>query len=131
DILVEYVRYALSATITQKFQDDDNKIYAVTLDPAVEQALVDAAQQSGRHGIAGVVDLPPKVINGIYSTIAVLVEKMTESGRQPMVVTSPTVRQIFRRLIEPVLPQVVVLSYGELLVNVQVDSVGVVSLSNQ
>ncbi|MDP8288061.1 MAG: FHIPEP family type III secretion protein, partial [Candidatus Electryonea clarkiae] len=94
----------------------------------VEQALLDGAQNSGRQGLAGVVDLPPNVINTIYSSLAVLVEKMTESGRQPMVIASPTVRQTFRRLIEPVLPQVVVLSYGELLVNVQVESVGLITL---
>ncbi|MDP8287159.1 MAG: flagellar biosynthesis protein FlhA, partial [Candidatus Electryonea clarkiae] len=34
DILVEYARYSLSATITQKFQDSDGKIYTLTLDPS-------------------------------------------------------------------------------------------------
>ncbi|HEB84832.1 MAG TPA: flagellar biosynthesis protein FlhA [Bacteroidetes bacterium] len=128
DVLVEYVRYNLSSTITQKFQDEDGKIHALTLDPEVEQALTEAAQQSSRAGQFGVVDLPPKVINALYASLSKQVELMTAGGRQPIVVTSPTVRQAFRRLTEPVLPQLIVLSYGELLVNVQVESVGVVSL---
>ncbi len=128
EVLVEYVRYALSSTITQKFRDEDGKVYALTLDPEVEQVLTDAAQQSGPGGQFGVIDLPPATINALYKSLSTLVEQMTASGRQPMVVTSPTVRQAFRRLTEPVLPQLIVLSYGELLVNVQVEPVGVVSL---
>ncbi len=129
DMLVEYVRYALSSTITQKFVDDDGKLYTLTLDSEVEQVLSEAAQQSSRQGQFGVVDLPPNVLNALYSSLSQLVEAMTASGRQPIVVTSPMVRQAFRRLTEPVLPQLIVLSYGELLVNAQVESVGVVSLT--
>ncbi len=129
DVLVEYVRYALAPTITQKFQDEDGHVYALTLDPEVEQVISDAAQQAGRQGHFGVVDLPPQTINALYTSLSKQVERMTSEGRQPLLITSPTVRQAFRRLTEPVLPQLIVLSYGELLVNVQVDSIGVVSLN--
>ncbi|MCB2210559.1 flagellar biosynthesis protein FlhA [bacterium] len=128
DILVEYVRYALSPTITQKFVDDDGKLYSLTLDPDVEQTLSDAAQQSSRQGQFGVIDLPPQKINAIYASLSKQVDQMTNSGRQPIVVTSPTIRQAFRKLTEPVLPQLIVLSYGELLVNVQVESVGLITM---
>jgi flagellar biosynthesis protein FlhA len=131
DVLVEYVRYALAPTITQKFQDDDGKVHALTLDPEAERVIADAAQQSGRQGHFGVVDLPPQTINALYQSLSKQVEMMTSSGRQPIIVTSPTVRQAFRRLTEPVLPQLIVLSYGELLVNVQVESTGVVGLAPQ
>ncbi len=131
DILVEYVRYSLSPTITQKFQDNDSKIYALTIDPEIEQIMTEAAQQTSRPGQLGAIDLPPNVINSIYLSLSKLVDKMTETGRQPLVITSPTIRQAFRRLIEPVLPHVVVLSYGELLVNVQVESVDVIALSSE
>ncbi|MBD3167516.1 flagellar biosynthesis protein FlhA [bacterium] len=128
DILVEYVRYALSPTITQKFSDEDNKVQALTIDPEVEQVLTEAAQQSSRSGQFGVVDLPPNVINKVYTSLSYHVDQMTAQGRQPIVVTSPTVRQAFRKLTEPVLPQLIVLSYGELLVNAEVESVGVISM---
>lgn len=131
DILVEYVRYALSPTITQKFSDEDGKLHALTIDPELEQTIAEAAQQSSRAGHFGVVDLAPDIINRIYISLSKHVEAMTSSGRQPIVITSPTVRQAFRRLTEPVLPQLVVLSFGELLVNVQVESVGIVSLQGQ
>jgi flagellar biosynthesis protein FlhA len=128
DILVEYVRYALSPTITQKFSDEDSKVQALTIDPEVEQVLTEAAQQSSRAGQFGVVDLPPQVINKVYTSLSWHVDQMTAQGRQPIVVTSPTVRQAFRKLTEPVLPQLIVLSYGELLVNAEVESVGVISM---
>ena len=129
EVLVEYVRYALAPTITQKFQDEDGHIYALTLDPDTEQVISDAAQQASRQGHFGVVDLPPQTINALYTSLSKQVERMTSEGRQPLLITSPTVRQAFRRLTEPVLPQLIVLSYGELLVNVQVDSIGVVTLN--
>ncbi|MFH0882750.1 MAG: flagellar biosynthesis protein FlhA [bacterium] len=129
EVLLEYVRYALAPTITQKFQDEDGHIYALTLDPDAEQVISDAAQQASRQGHFGVVDLPPQTINVLYTSLSKQVERMTSEGRQPLLITSPTVRQAFRRLTEPVLPQLIVLSYGELLVNVQVDSIGVVSLN--
>ena len=46
DILTEYVRYALSPTITHKYQDADGKIYALTLDPTLEKMIGEEAQQS-------------------------------------------------------------------------------------
>ncbi len=131
EVLIEYVRYGLSPTITQKFQDEDGKLYALTLDPEVERVMSEAAQQAGRQGQFGVVDLPPNIINALYTNLSPLVESMTASGRQPIVISSPTVRQAFRRLTEPVLPQLIVLSYGELLVNVQVESVGVIGITNK
>lgn len=131
DVLVEYVRYALSPAITQKFMEQDGKIYALTIDPEVEQVLMEAAQQSSRANQFGVVDLPPNVINGIYMSLSKLVDEVTASGRQPIIVCSPTIRQVFRRLTEPVLPNLIVLSFGELLVNVQVESLGTVEMKAQ
>ncbi|MBZ0265169.1 flagellar biosynthesis protein FlhA [bacterium] len=128
DLLVEYVRYSLSPTITQKFQEEDGKIYALTLDPELEQILIEASQKSSRGGQFGVVDLPPNIVNALYFNLSKHVNDLNQSGRQPIIVTSPTVRQAFRKLTEPVLPQLFVLSYGELLVSSEVESLGVVEL---
>jgi len=65
-------------------------------------------------------------LNVIYQQLNRFVQEMQSQGRQPILVCSPTVRATMRRLVEPVLPQLAVISYGELLVNVEVESMGMV-----
>lgn len=130
DILTEYVRYALSPTITHKYQDADGKIYALTLDPGLEKMISDEAQhQQGSKSFA--LALPPHVLNQIYIQLNQHVQDMQSQGRVPILVCSPTVRASMRRLVEPVLPQLAVISYGELLVNAEVESVGMVSVETK
>jgi flagellar biosynthesis protein FlhA len=126
DILTEYVRYALSPTITHKYQDSDGKIYALTVDPALEKMITDeTGRQQGNKSFA--LALPPHVLNQIYVQLNQHVQDMQGQGRIPVLVCSPTVRATLRRLVEPILPQLAVISYGELLVNAEVESVGMMT----
>ncbi|MBM3328029.1 MAG: flagellar biosynthesis protein FlhA [Calditrichaeota bacterium] len=126
DLLTEYVRYALAPTITERFSDEDGKIYAITLDPTLESQIAEELQRSQNRGLGGLA-LSPMLINSIYRQLIRLTEEMTSQGRRPIVVCSPTVRAAFHRLLEPVMPHVAVISYGELLVNTPVESTGMVS----
>jgi flagellar biosynthesis protein FlhA len=125
DLLTEYVRYALAPTISEKFAEDDGKIYSITLDPQVEGAIAEEVQRSQNRGLGGLA-LSPKLINAIYRQMIKLTDQCTQAGRRPIVICAPTVRAAFHRLLEPVMPNVTVLSYGELLVNTQIESLGVV-----
>ena len=49
-------------------------------------------------------------------------------GIQPAVLTSPTVRDYFRGIIEQTFPDIVVLNYNELDQSLQIQSVGVVGV---
>jgi flagellar biosynthesis protein FlhA len=123
DILTEYVRYSLSPTITQKYQHDDGRIWAMTVDPGLESTL--ASSCKGEARLAPI--LPPSLLNAIYQQLSRHVQEMQAQGRIPILVCSPTIRAALRRLVEPVLPQLTVLSYGELLVNAEVESVGLLT----
>ncbi len=127
DLLTEYVRYTLAPTINERFAEDDGKIYAITLDPQLEAAISDEVQRSQSRGLGGLA-LAPKLINAIYRQMIKATDQCTQSGRRPIVVCSPTVRASFHRLLEPVMPNVTVLSYGELLVNTQIESIGSVGM---
>jgi len=128
DILTEYVRYSLSPTITQKYQDNDGRIYAMTVDPGLERTI---AEETSRQGTSrsNVLALSPQLMNRIYQQLSRHVQEMQTQGRIPILVCSPTIRATLRRLAEPVLPQLTVLSYGELLVNAEVESVGMLAPS--
>jgi len=126
DTLVEYVRYALAPAITERFSEDDGKVYAITLDPQLEAAVSDELQRVQNRGLGGLA-LSPKLINGIYRQMIKLSDEATTNGRRPIVICSPTVRGAVHRILEPVMPNVTVLSFGELLVNTQVESIGTVT----
>ena len=129
DVLIEYVRYALAPTITERFREEDGNIYAITLDPQLEAAISDELQRLQNRGLGGLA-LSPKLINNIYRQMIKLSEDATASGRKPIVICSPTIRGAVHRVLEPVMPHVVVISYGELLVNTQVESLGVVMMED-
>ncbi|RJP81635.1 MAG: flagellar biosynthesis protein FlhA [Candidatus Zixiibacteriota bacterium] len=127
DILTEYVRYSLSPAITHKYQDTDGKIYALTADPALEKMIQEEMNRAGGSR-SGALALPPPVLNRMYQQLDRHVQTMQAQGRLPILVCSPTVRATLRRLVEPVLPQLAVISYGELLVNAEIESVGMLTV---
>jgi len=127
DLLTEYVRYALAATINEKFAEDDGKVYAIILDPQLEAAISDETARSQNRGLGGLA-LSPKLINAIYRQMIRISDQCTQSGRRPIVVCAPTVRAAFSRVLEPVMPHVTILSYGELLVNTQIEPIGTVGM---
>lgn len=127
DTLIEYVRYALAPVITDKFAEDDGKVYAITLDPKLEAAISEEMQRSQNRGVTGLA-LAPKLINSIYRQMIKISEELTSAGKRPIIVCAPTVRAAMRRILEPVMPNITVLSFGELLVNTQIDSVAIVKM---
>lgn len=127
EVLTEYVRYALAPTITERFADEDGKIYAITLDPNLEVEISAEMQRSQTKGLGGLA-LSPRLINILYRQMIRLTEELSARGRKPLILCSPTIRAALQRLLEPVMPQVAVLSYGEILLNTPVESVGTISL---
>jgi len=124
DMLTEYVRQALSRAISKKFFID-NKSNVVTLDPNLEQAIMDSLQRT-EHG--SYLTLEPNVTNTIINSLSKQMQKMAQIGQQPIVLASPVVRLYFKRLTEQVMPGLTVLSYNEIDPSVEVQSVGVVNI---
>ena len=56
------------------------------------------------------------------------VNKLVQSGQQPIILTSPTIRMYLRQLLERTMQDIPVISYSELEPSVEVQSVGVVNL---
>ncbi|MDL2220614.1 flagellar biosynthesis protein FlhA, partial [Eubacteriales bacterium OttesenSCG-928-N14] len=124
DMLTEYVRQGLSRAITQRFVPD-GIARVVTLDPMLEQTIVENLRQT-EQGAYVVMD--PAQLQNILLNLRAAVERLTNMGMPPIVVTSPVVRRHFKQLSRQVDPDLVVLSYNELEQNVQIYSDGVVTL---
>ncbi|HID95636.1 MAG TPA: flagellar biosynthesis protein FlhA [Candidatus Latescibacteria bacterium] len=128
DVLTEHVRYALRRTICHLYQNEDGCLSVITVDPKVEQLIADSTHHTP---LGTTVAVTPDVAQKIFKEIETLIEPITSAGGHPVLLTNPNVRLAFRRLIEGVFPNVVVLSYNEVIPGVEIYSVGVVKIGDE
>ncbi|PID30773.1 MAG: flagellar biosynthesis protein FlhA [Candidatus Cloacimonadota bacterium] len=121
ETLTELVRQTLAATITKKFQDDDDKITCMTLDPQVEQMINEGVKNASAKGET--FNLPPNLITSFIEDINQKMEMMTMSGNMPILICSPSIRKFLKKLTDPYLPDLVILSFSELTTNIQINSI--------
>ena len=128
ETLTEYVRHALGRTICQLYKNQDGSISVITVDPKVEQMVAESTQQTP-GGITVAVD--PEKLQRLFAKLNELVELMNSEGQQPILLSSPNVRLAFRKLTEAQFPQLVVLSYNEIVPGVELYSKGVLKIGNE
>jgi flagellar biosynthesis protein FlhA len=127
EILTEYVRQALSRTITKMVQTPAGHLPVITFAPNVEQT-VSAAIQTTDHG--RVIALEPAIAQKIVKRLAELIEMSSARGIQPTLLCSTQIRGPLKRLVDRFIPNLTVLSYDEILAEVEIQSLGTVELSH-
>ncbi|MCX6827284.1 MAG: flagellar biosynthesis protein FlhA [candidate division Zixibacteria bacterium] len=127
DVLAEYVRMSLKRQITNMYKDKDNKIHVFTIDPSIEQMLYDSVQ-STKQGLMLVV--APADSERLLKGIGNQIDRMSAAGHIPLCLCSPNIRLALKRLTEAAHASLVVLSYNEIINNVEVISTGTVRLNN-
>jgi flagellar biosynthesis protein FlhA len=110
DLLTEYVRAGLRRGITKAYQDRDGKLPVLALDHRFEETLASAIQRTEQGSFLA---LPPPAAQRVLQVLARAAEDATVMNYTPVVLTAPTVRLPLRKLIEKVLPSLVVLSHNE------------------
>jgi len=124
DMLTEYVRQSLRRSISKRFIPDD-VAYAITLDPSLEQLILDSTKQS-EHG--SYLAIEPVQVHSIFDRLRAIIENMKNKGKTPIILTSPLVRRQFRKISEQISPELAVLSYNEIDSGVEVLSEGIVRI---
>ncbi|MBM7564627.1 flagellar biosynthesis protein FlhA [Paenibacillus sacheonensis] len=125
DILTEYVRQALSRQITQQFSNQGDTLRVITVGPSLEKKIAESVQSSEQGSYLA---LDPVSSQTIYQKLNEQVNKQLQSGNQPIVLASPTIRMYLRQIVERTMQDIPVLSYSELEPSVEVQSIGVVNL---
>ncbi|MFC4775378.1 flagellar biosynthesis protein FlhA [Paenibacillus sp. GCM10023252] len=125
DVLTEYVRGSLSRQITQQFSPGSDTLRVITVGPSLEKKIAESVQQSEQGSY---IALDPIATQQIYQKLSEQVTRQIQSGQQPVVLTSPTIRMYLRQIVERTMQDVPVLSYSELEPGIEVQSVGVVNL---
>jgi flagellar biosynthesis protein FlhA len=126
DFLTEAVRVALANAIAHRYEDEPGKLSALTVDPKLEQMIADGLRTSAKEGSE--FALPASVVRKLTERLRDLSKHMLGRGFQPILVTAPGVRSFVRRLIEPELANVIVLSVGELPPTTRIVPMGMVNL---
>lgn len=126
DILTEYVRQALARAITKQYVTAGNPLYVLQLDPGLEKMVLESVRQADRGSYLA---MDPVRIQQILAAVDAEIGRFGQYGQTPVVLTSPMVRVYFKRLTERAIPALAVLSYNELLPNVEVKTLGMVKLA--
>ncbi len=126
EVLTEYVRNALARAICKQYVDENDRLWCLTLDPALEE-LINGHIERGDRGVSN--SMPPQTAQSIVRQIASKVGELTQSGRSAVLLCGPTIRASLRRMIESSLPQVAVLAYNEVVPEVAVEAVAMVGMN--
>lgn len=97
----------------------------ITVGPGLEKKIAESVQQSDQGSYLA---LDPVSTQSVYQKLSEQVNRLIQSGQQPVVLTSPTIRMYLRQVIERTMQDIPVLSYSELEPNVEIQSIGVVNL---
>ncbi|MCK4579011.1 MAG: flagellar biosynthesis protein FlhA [Candidatus Marinimicrobia bacterium] len=124
EVLTESIRSALADTITNMFRIDSQPIPVATLDPRLEDHIIQTSKQGEAY--VGNLGLAPNQVKDVLTSISKQVEKIVHSGGKPALLVSPSIRRSVRVFTENVLPNVAILSFAELSPVVQLRSVGTV-----
>lgn len=121
--LVEAARQALGRSLVQPLLGDDRKLKVLTLDPAVEQEFLRQVDPQITADAAITPSAAPlrRVLEGLQKLVG---DRVALSST--VLVCNTPVRFHLRRLLEPFIPRIVVLSPAEIPSSVTVQSLGVV-----
>ncbi|QXD17144.1 flagellar biosynthesis protein FlhA [Rhodocaloribacter litoris] len=127
DVLTEYARAALAPTITRQFTGDDGSIHVFVLDPHLEQHLLDKARNGELN--PNTLGLEPQRAEKLIQDADRLVKQLIGDGRPPVLLTSPVIRPTLFNFFSPMVPDLAVLSYNDLVSDAQVEVKGQLRLT--
>lgn len=126
DILTEYARQSLKRAISSKYFPTNEVTSVITLDPKVEQEIMASVKQTEQGAY---LTLDPEKTKAIMASLETEIAKLENLGKNAIIITSPIVRMYFKKLTEDYFKDLIVVSYNEVESNIELQSVGMVSLS--
>lgn len=125
--LTMHVRTALGRAIIEELVGPNDPIQIITLEPSLEQLLLQAAQNSPAKQL--VID--PGLAERLYSALSGQVQKLEAQGKSAILLVAPQIRAALARLLRYSLPSLHVLAYTEVPENRQIEVVASVGQSQE
>ncbi|HEY3768463.1 MAG TPA: flagellar biosynthesis protein FlhA [Candidatus Angelobacter sp.] len=120
--LVEAVRQAMGRSLVRPFLGDDGKLRVVALEQGIEEEVV---KMFGAQVASPNPGLQPSLLRRLVEGLKSLLGE-DYAAATPILLCSSPARFHLRRLLEPILPKVVVLSPGEVPSRTAIQSIGMV-----
>jgi flagellar biosynthesis protein FlhA len=128
EILTEHVRRAMTNAIARLYASEDGSVRGVTVGPRLEGALMGLF--SPRSPNAGTQLLNPDLLASLLRELNAVATAHATEGRPAPLITPPSLRVGIRKLVEPVLPNLPVVSLAELPPSIKLNSVATWELTN-
>jgi flagellar biosynthesis protein FlhA len=119
-LLTEYVRHRLARTICSRYRDREERLWVVTLDPALEDRIR-AGFDHNDHGLF--IRMSPPAVEATCRMILSAIERLTAANHPPIVLVSPQIRAALKQMTASHIPQLIVLSYNEVTRDTKIESV--------
>jgi flagellar biosynthesis protein FlhA len=120
DELTAVVRTALGRVIVQQLFPGETELPLLTLDPALENVLMQAVQSQAGGG------LEPGLAENLLSSAAQESEQVEVQGYNPVLLTPPALRPLLARFMRRPLPQLRVISHNEIPDNKSIRIIAVI-----
>lgn len=125
DDLSEQTRKKLGMYFVKEFESSPNKLVAMTLEPRLEQMLIQRVKKSQFDvGLA----MDPELTQGMLREVEPKINEMVNEGMTPVLVTSSELRLALRRFMEPSYPQLVILAFQEIPSETMIEPYAAISL---
>jgi flagellar biosynthesis protein FlhA len=121
--LTEKARQALASQICRQYADNDNRLRVLTLDPALEQKLIDSKYETA-SGIVSALDPPTHRI--WIRAVSKAAAAVKEKGWMPVILCSEQARFLVKNSTDRELPDLAVLSVPEIVPGIIPEAVGVI-----
>lgn len=127
DVLTEYTRAAMAPTITRQFRGRSGTILAFVLDSTLEQHLLELAGKGELN--ANTLGMDPDRAERFIEQADEQAKRLISQGRDPVLLTSPVLRATLFDFLNPMLSDINVLSYNDLVPEADIEVVGQIQLS--
>lgn len=117
--LVMHVRAALGRSIIQDIVGMNDELKVITLEPSLEQLLLQATQGAPDGQLA----IEPGLAERLHSTLKEESQKVELAGQAPVLLVAPQIRAQLARLFKFSLPTLNILAYSEVPENRQISVV--------
>jgi len=117
--LTQYVRAALGRSIVQDILGKETELKVITLEPALEQLLLQATQGAPEGQLA----IEPGLAERLHGTLKEESQKVEMSGQSAVLLVAPQIRAQLARLFRYSLPTLHILAYSEVPENRQISVV--------
>lgn len=125
DQLTEFVRQRLSRTIIKPYLGAGNLLPIISLAPAVESTFQDSIKRTDNGSYLA---MEPGLAHRIIQAISKAAEKGIVAEGQPVLLTSPLIRQHLSQLLARFLPTMPVVSQAEIPADIRLESVAMVEI---